>query len=81
MKRDETYVRHMLDAIERIETFLAGMTYAQFVQDPKTAFAVIKLIEIRGTSSSTNMPKWTWRQSGKCTKNTSALSKMSFSKA
>ena len=38
----------MLDAIEQIETFLTGMTYVQFVQDPKTAFAVIKLIEILG---------------------------------
>lgn len=48
MKRDETYIRHALDAIERIEEFLAGMTYVKFVQDPKTAFAVIKMMEIIG---------------------------------
>ena len=51
MQRDATYVRHMLDAIEQINSFLIGMTYAQFVVDPKTAFAIIKLIEILGEAA------------------------------
>lgn len=51
MKRDETYVRHMLDAIEQIESFLKGMTYAEFLVDPRTAFAVIKMMEILGEAA------------------------------
>ena len=51
MNRDETFIRHMLDAIEQIETFLAGVPYEQFIVDAKTAFAVIKLIEILGEAA------------------------------
>jgi uncharacterized protein with HEPN domain len=41
----------MLDAIEQIESFLRGMTYTEFIVDPKTAFAVIKMIEILGEAA------------------------------
>lgn len=55
-KRNFTdYLRDILDAIEKVETFTQGMDYEQFVKDEKTVFAVIRALEIIGEASK-NIP-------------------------
>jgi len=52
MKRDYSlYVEDILDCINKIETFVEGMDFQQFVQDDKTASAVIRKLEIIGEAS------------------------------
>jgi uncharacterized protein with HEPN domain len=40
------YLEDILDAIEKAEQFIQGMTYEQFAEDAKTVFAVIRALEI-----------------------------------
>ncbi|MFZ5918750.1 MAG: DUF86 domain-containing protein [Chloroflexota bacterium] len=42
------YVEDVLDAIEKVAQFTEGMGFEQFVEDEKTAFAVIRALEIIG---------------------------------
>ena len=42
MKRDEVYLRHMLDAIDRINGYVAGMSFAEFEFDLMAQDAVIR---------------------------------------
>jgi uncharacterized protein with HEPN domain len=47
MKRDDTvYLRHILDAIARVETYLQGKDEAIFKQDTLLQDGVIRQIEI-----------------------------------
>ena len=56
MKRDyRLFIKDILDAIEKIEEFVAGMSYEEFVGDDKTISAVIRKFEIIGEATK-NIP-------------------------
>ena len=42
------YVVDIIDAIEKIESFVKGINFAAFEKDTKTTFAVIRAFEIMG---------------------------------
>jgi len=49
MKRKSSlYIKDIIDAITKIEEFIKGITYQEFVNDDKTSSAVIRKIEIIG---------------------------------
>lgn len=50
------YLRDILDAIEKIDQFTAGMNYGQFTADVKTVYAVVRALEIVGEAAK-NVPK------------------------
>ncbi len=57
MKRDVTlYLTDILDSIDRIEEFTRGMDFDEFVEDDKTASAVIRKLEVIGEASK-NVPE------------------------
>jgi len=63
------YVMDISDAINKIEDFMHGMTLDQFIADTKTAYAVIRALEIIGEAAKkipeeikTQFPKIPWRQ-------------------
>jgi uncharacterized protein with HEPN domain len=45
------YLRDIVDAIDKIERFTAGMSFADFVADDKTSFAVLRALEIIGEAA------------------------------
>jgi uncharacterized protein with HEPN domain len=45
------YLEDIVDATEKIEQFISGMTYDQFAKDSKTAYAVIRALEMIGEAS------------------------------
>ena len=45
------YLRHMLEAIARIETYTSGVSYERFTQDTLTQDGVIRNLEIVGEAS------------------------------
>ena len=52
MKRDDSvYLRHILDAIVRIETYLSGVDEALFMRDQLLQDGVIRQIEIIGEAT------------------------------
>lgn len=52
MKKDVlVYVEDILDAMEKAETFIRGVTYEQFETDFRTNFAVVRAIEIIGEAT------------------------------
>lgn len=51
MSRDNTYLRHMLDAIERIKNHISGATFVEFVNNFMMIDAVIRQIEILGEAA------------------------------
>jgi len=56
MKRDyRLFIKDILDAIEKIEEFVADMSYEEFVKDDKTKSAVIRKFEIIGEATK-NVP-------------------------
>lgn len=57
MKRDyRLYISDILDCIQKIKLFVGDMIYEEFVEDDKTASAVVKKIEIIGEAAK-NVPK------------------------
>ena len=49
MKRDpRDYVNNVLNSIEKIEKFVKGMSYEEFLRDEKTQYAVVRALEIIG---------------------------------
>ena len=63
------YLEDILDAIEKAEQFIQGMTYEQFAEDAKTVFAVIRALEIIGEATKQlpqsvrgRYPKVPWRE-------------------
>ncbi|WP_457550775.1 HepT-like ribonuclease domain-containing protein [Archaeoglobus sp.] len=48
MRTDEDYIRDVLDAIGKIEEFVEGMNYEEFLEDAKTRYAVVRALEIIG---------------------------------
>jgi len=52
MKKDYlVYIDDILDAMDKAEMFVAGMSYAQFEADLRTAFAVTRALEIIGEAT------------------------------
>ena len=52
MKRDyRLFVEDILDSLEKIEEFVADMSFEEFVNDDKTSSAVISKFEIMGEAS------------------------------
>jgi uncharacterized protein with HEPN domain len=52
MRRDDAvYLRHILDAIDKIEEYSAGMDRAAFQASPMTQDAVIRQLEIIGEAT------------------------------
>lgn len=52
MKRDESvYVRHMLDAIQRVEAYLSNVTEEVFRDETLIQDAVIRQLEIIGEAA------------------------------
>jgi uncharacterized protein with HEPN domain len=52
MKRDDmVYLRHILDAIQRIEEYLAGISYDQFLQSTLLQDGVVRQLEIIGEAA------------------------------
>jgi uncharacterized protein with HEPN domain len=45
------YLEDILDAIQKVRQFIQGMTYEEFTEDTKTAFAVIRALEIIGEAA------------------------------
>lgn len=51
-ERDETvYVRHMLDAVERIEQYVAGVSEDGFFSDSMLQDAVVRQLEVLGEAA------------------------------
>lgn len=49
MNRDiSLYIKDILEAMEKAERFVSGMSYENFFLDDKTNFAVVRCIEIIG---------------------------------
>ena len=58
MKRKRDFLDYLdgiLDAVEKIERFTAGMNFNQFAHDEKTVFAVVRALEIVGEATK-NIP-------------------------
>jgi len=52
MKRDyKLYIKDILDCIEKIEEFVRGMSFDEFVKDDKTNSAVVRKLEIIGEAT------------------------------
>ncbi|MCX6739500.1 MAG: DUF86 domain-containing protein [Candidatus Parcubacteria bacterium] len=51
MKDDNVYLQHIKDAINKIEQYLEGYSYEQFLEDSKTVDAVIREVSIIGEAS------------------------------
>jgi len=49
------FIDDIFDAIQKVDKFIDGMTFEQFVKDEKTTFAVIRAFEIIGEASK-NIP-------------------------
>lgn len=47
-RSDADYVRDVLNAIERIEEFVEGMDFDDFLEDVRTQYAVVRALEIIG---------------------------------
>jgi uncharacterized protein with HEPN domain len=47
----EDYLRDLLDAIEKVQTFIKDLEFEDFKKDDKTKFAVIRGLEIIGEAT------------------------------
>ena len=63
------YLEDILDAIAKVENFIKGTTFDKFAADDKTAFAVIRALEIIGEATKhipkrvrKSYPKVPWRE-------------------
>ena len=53
MKHDLVYLRHMLEAIEKIECYLAGTDYEAFSQNDRMIDGIVRELEIIGEAGRT----------------------------
>lgn len=51
MKNDAVYLHHILDAINRIQRYTAGVSYDQFLQDSLLQDGVVRQLEIIGEAA------------------------------
>ena len=52
MKSDETYLKHMVEAVERLERYIGDSTYEQFCNNEMMLAATVRELEIIGEASS-----------------------------
>lgn len=45
------YLEDLLDALQKAEQFVAGMSFEEFAEDEKTVFAVIRALEVVGEAA------------------------------
>jgi len=69
MKNDVVYLHHILDAINRIQGYIAGVSYDQFLQDDLLQDGVVRQLEIIGEAAKNvssafrdTYPELPWRQ-------------------
>ncbi|MCD6448592.1 MAG: DUF86 domain-containing protein [Thermoplasmata archaeon] len=73
MNRDyRLFIKDIIDAIERIEEFVAGMNFEEFENDDKTVSAVVRKLEIIGEATKNipdeikeKYPKLPWKEMAK----------------
>lgn len=58
LDRDLIYVKNMLDAVEDIESFVAGYTENSFIGDKKTFNATIRMFELMGEATKRLSPEF-----------------------
>lgn len=59
MKKDDSvYLRHILDAIERIELYTTGVSFDEFVDTPIVQDGVVRQLEIVGEASRNLSPEF-----------------------
>lgn len=51
MKDDIAYLRHVLEAIEKIERYLSGVSYEAFIENDMMVDAVVRELEIIGQAA------------------------------
>jgi uncharacterized protein with HEPN domain len=51
MKRDDIYLRHILDAISNIERFVEGLSREEFFKNVEKQYAVLRGLEIIGEAA------------------------------
>jgi uncharacterized protein with HEPN domain len=51
MRDDLLYLKHLLDAIGQIESYLAGVSYEQFIKNRMMIDAVVRELEIIGEAT------------------------------
>jgi uncharacterized protein with HEPN domain len=51
MKRDDVYLRHILDAISNIERFVEGLSREEFFKNVEKQYAVLRGLEIIGEAA------------------------------
>ena len=51
MKKDNAYLKDMLDAISDIELFTANITDAEFYKNKEKKYAVVRALEITGEAA------------------------------
>jgi uncharacterized protein with HEPN domain len=51
MRNHRLYLKDILEAMESIERFVEGMNFDEFIQDDKTASAVVRKFEIIGEAT------------------------------
>ena len=51
MKKDEAFLKHILDAISDIEKFSKSVTKAEFLANKEKQYAVLRALEIMGEAS------------------------------
>ncbi len=51
MKKDEAFLKHILDAISDVENFSKNVTRAEFLGNKEKQYAVLRALEIMGEAS------------------------------
>ena len=69
MKRDEVYLRHILDAISNIEKFMEDVSKEAFLSNVEKQYAVLRGLEIIGEATKNlsenlkiNYPQVPWKE-------------------
>jgi uncharacterized protein with HEPN domain len=45
------YLQDILETMDKVERFIGGMTFEQFLADDRTSFAVVRALEIIGEAT------------------------------
>lgn len=68
-KENKVFLRHILDCINKIESYLQGYHYAKFQNDGKTIDAVVRNVEVIGEAANnltrdfrSSIPQIEWRK-------------------
>jgi uncharacterized protein with HEPN domain len=51
MRKDNAYLRHILDAISDIKRFMKGLTKQEFFENKEKQYAVLRALEIMGEAT------------------------------